>query len=179
MTRLRPMAEADADAVLAVQRAAYPPSHWEGWAVLGRKLALWPAGCWVAVDETDTVQAYLFSHPGRANAPPPLHGVLDALPDAPDAYAVHDLALHPRAQGQGLGARLWQQALASAQAAGLRTLSLVAVQGSAGFWQRQGFVPVEPSELNDLNDPDAARALVDKLASYGADAVFMHRAGDA
>lgn len=163
---LRPMHAADADAVLAVQQAAYPPSHHESWAVLGRKLALWPAGCWVMADGAGAVQAYLFSHPGRLDAPPPLHGLLDALPGTPDAYALHDLALHPRAQGQGLGSVLWRRALACAHAAGLPAMSLVAVQGSAGFWGRQGFHAVDASTV---------AGLVEKLAGYGADAVFMRR----
>lgn len=162
---LRPMRAADAAAVLAVQRAAYPPSHHESWAVLGRKLALWPAGCWVGCDGSGAVVAYLFAHPGQREAPPPLHGMLDALPESPDAFALHDLALHPKVQGRGLGGLLWRQALASAQAAGLSTLSLVAVQGSAAFWARQGFVAVAPG----------AAALTEKLAAYGADAVFMRR----
>ncbi len=166
---LRPMREADADGVLAVQRAAYPPSHHESWAVLGRKLALWPTGCWVLCDARDAIAAYLFSHPGHAHAPPPLHGLIEALPEAPDAYAVHDLALHPAAQGRGLSSRLWQQALACAEAAGLPTLSLVAVQGSAGFWARLGFAPVQP----------VAPALAAQLSRYGSDAVFMRRAPQA
>lgn len=163
---LRSMREADADAVLAVQRAAYPPSHHESWAVLGRKRALWPAGCWVLCDDHGTVVAYLFSHPGRLDAPPPLHGVLDALPESPDAYAVHDLALHPSVQGQGLGGRLWRQALACAQEAGLPAMSLVAVQGAAGFWVRQGF---------EVVDVSVSPLLAKKLAGYGGDAVFMRR----
>lgn len=164
--KLRPMHAADADAVLAVQQAAYPPSHHESWAVLGRKLTLWPAGCWVMADEAGAVLAYLFSHPGRLDAPPPLHGVLDALPAEANAYAVHDLALHPRAQGQGLGSALWRQAQACAQAAGLPAMSLVAVQGSTGFWARQGFEAVDVGVLPGL---------AEKLAGYGGEAVFMWR----
>ena len=159
------MCEADAQAVLGVQRVAYPATHWESWEVLGRKLALWPQGCWVSVDAGGDVQAYLFSHPGRAEAPPALHGVIDALPTAPDAYAVHDLALHPRAQGRGLGVALWRRAQVAAHAAGLTVITLVAVQGSAGFWARQGFATVQPES------PDMVR----KLAGYGADAAFMRQ----
>ncbi len=156
---MRPMQESDADAVLALQQAAYPSSHHESWAVLGRKLALWPAGCWVLEDEAGLL-AYLFSHPGRLDAPPLLHAEL-SLPAAPDAYAIHDLALHPRAQGHGLSRPLVAQAERQAQAAGLAAMSLVAVQGSAGFWARFGFAVVLPAPP--------------QLASYGDAAVFMQR----
>lgn len=160
MTGRRPMQATDADAVLAIQQAAYPPSHHESWTVLGRKLALWPAGCWVLEDEQGLL-AYLFSHPGRLDAPPLLHAEL-ALPTEPDAYAIHDLALHPRAQGRGLARLLVEQAERQALAAGLAAMSLVAVQGSAGFWARFGFAAVQPAPP--------------QLASYGGAAVFMTRA---
>ena len=154
------MREADAAAVLAVQRAAYGPAHHESWEVLGRKRALWPAGCWV-VDDGPDLAGYLFSHPGRWDEPPRLHAAL-ALPAQPDAYAIHDLALHPRARGRGWAPQLVACALQQAQAAGLPALSLVAVQGSAGFWARWGFVAQAPAPP--------------QLASYGSDAVFMRRA---
>jgi hypothetical protein len=53
----------------------------------------------------------------------------------------------------------------AAHAAGLTVITLVAVQGSAGFWARQGFATVQPES------PDMVR----KLAGYGADAVFMRQ----
>lgn len=154
------MRPGDAAAVLAVQQAAYPPSHHEDWTVLARKLQLWPAGCWVAED-AGRLLGYVFSHPGRLDTPPLLHAELDALPAQPDAYALHDLALLPQAQGRGLGRRLFEQVLQQAAAAGLPSLSLVAVQGSASYWARLGFEPLLPA-------PPA-------LASYGGDAVFMTR----
>jgi GNAT superfamily N-acetyltransferase len=155
------MAVGDAAAVLALQRAAYPPSHHEDWAVLARKLQLWPVGCWVAEQDAELL-GYLFSHPGRLDAPPLLHAELDDLPAQPDAYALHDLALRPQAQGRGLGRLLFERVLQQAAAAGLPAISLVAVQGSATFWARLGFAPVLPAPA--------------QLASYGGDAVFMTRA---
>lgn len=153
------MGPGDAEAVLALQRLAYPPSHHESWDVLGRKLELWPAGCWV-LEEDGQLLAYLFSHPGRQDSPPLLHAAL-SLPAAPDAYALHDLALHPQAQGRGLGRQMFALALRQAASAGLPALSLVAVQGSAGFWSRLGFETVMPPPP--------------QLASYGGKAVFMRR----
>ncbi len=163
------MAEADAASVLAIQQAAYPATHHESWAVLGRKLALWPQGCWVLTDGADLPQAYLFSHPWRADAPPAMDSEIEALPDDTDTYVLHDLALHPRAQGQGLGLLLWRKALLAAQTAGLNRMNLVAVQGSAPFWTRQGFESVAPISAE----------MAEKLAGYGGDAVFMHRLAQA
>lgn len=154
---LRPMHEDDAEAVLAIQRQAYPPSHHESWAVLGRKRELWPAGCWVAQAASGALLGYVFSHPRQGGRPLPLHGLIDALPEAPDCFHLHDLALHAEARGQGLAPRLVAQVVAAARAADLPQLSLVAVQDSQGFWVRQGFVPSSSGGLS----------------SYGEDAVAM------
>ena len=159
MPMIRPMQAADAEAVLAIQRAAYPPPFHESWAVLGAKLALYAAGCWVA-EAAGRPCAYLFSHPGLSTRPATLHGALAALPAAPDCHYLHDLALHPAHQGAGLGSRLRAQAVAQARSAGFHQLALVAVQGSRPFWERQGFVPLE------LPQPEG-------LQSYGADALAM------
>jgi len=155
------MRAADEPAVLALQRQAYPPTHHESWQVLGAKLALYPRGCWVIEDEGGLL-GYLFSHPGRQEAPPLLHAEL-SLPAQADAYALHDLALQPEARGRGLARRLFEQAEREAARSGLAVMSLVAVQGSAPFWARFGFAAVLPAPP--------------QLAGYGDSAVFMHRAG--
>ena len=153
------MQTADAEAVLAIQHAAYPPPFHESWAVLGAKRALHPAGCWVA-EAAGQPCAYLFSHPGRLDQPAALHGAQAALPDAPDCYYLHDLAIHPAHQGTGLGRALRECAVAQARAAGFTRLALVAVQGSRRFWERQGFGPLPLT--------DAGR-----LQAYGPDALAM------
>lgn len=156
--KLRPLHEADATALLAVQALAYPPSHHESWAVLGRRLQLWPQGCWGAEGDAGLC-AYVISHPWQQGRPVPLHGVLESLPARPDAYHLHDLALHPDARGRGVAAQLVEAVLRQAAAAGLDTLTLVAVQGSRPFWERMGF-RASPAALP---------------AAYGADALAMRR----
>lgn len=158
-TALRPMRADDAEAVLAIQQQAYPSSHHESWAVLGRKLQLWPAGCWVAPGSAGALLGYVFSHPWQRGRTLPLHGVLEALPAPADCFHLHDLALHAAARGQGLARRLVTQVLDAARAAGQRQLTLVAVQGSQGFWQRLDF---------------AVSGLA-ASASYGAEALAMAR----
>lgn len=136
------------------------PGMPEDEAVLDERRLLYPAGCFVHAGEAG-VDGYLISHPWRAFAPPPLNRTLGALPVAPTTYYVHDLALHPSLQGGGVAGAIMRYAIATL---GDRTgWSLVAVNGSVGFWARQGFVVADR--------PDLAA----KLASYGADARFMTR----
>jgi N-acetylglutamate synthase-like GNAT family acetyltransferase len=89
--------------------------------------------------------------------------LLGALPPKPWSFYIHDLALAPDVRGTGAGADLVASLATCARAAGLPTMSLIAVNGSIGFWQRQGFSPIaEPS-------------LTEKLRSYSDDAQFMVR----
>jgi N-acetylglutamate synthase-like GNAT family acetyltransferase len=109
------------------------------------------------------LQGYAVSHPWRFGAPPQLNSRLGQLPDGADTFYVHDIALLPTVRGMGFGAAIVERLARLAMAAGLRTMSLIAVSGSADFWQRQGFEIVEQPLI---------RA---RLLSYGAAAQFMVR----
>lgn len=153
------MLPADLDAVLRVQAACYPPSMQEaGPVVLARMLAA-PATCAVGVD-ADGVCGYLFAYPSRRGAVTALDAPFGVAPDADTLY-LHDLALHPRALGQGLARALVATLLDGARDAGLAQAALVSVQDSAAFWRALGF---------------AARACDDAaLGAYPAGAVYMLR----
>ena len=155
--QLRP---ADLPGVLGVAAVVHPGFP-EDAAVLGERLALYPAGCFALDGPGFGLAGYLLSHPWRAFDPPPLNRRLGALPSVPTTYYIHDLALHPTSHGTGAAGAILRRVFALA--AGGPALSLVAVNGSAGFWRHHGFAAVARPEL-------AA-----KLASYGLDAAFMTR----
>ncbi len=165
------MQTGDLPKVLDVQAQAYGAVMLESEATLASRLALSPTTCWVAVDagigaDSDVrVAGYLFTHPWRLSAPPPLDTVLDALPDAPDCWYVHDMALAPRTRGAGVASQLYAAALTAARSLGLPASALVAVQQSQGFWARFGYAPVA----------DVSPGIAAKLAGYGDGAVFMTR----
>ena len=138
------------------------PDYPEDDAVFAERLRLYPQGCRVLEGEHGLV-AYIVSHPWRHLEPPPLNALLGALPFQPSTFYIHDLALAPQAQGTGAGARIVASLADHAAASGHSSMSLIAVNGSAGFWQRQGFQAV--------HDP----LLESKLRSYGDDARFMSR----
>ncbi len=160
-SRLRPMKASDLPAVMRIQRAAYGDAYQESAAVLGRKLELAPDGCWLA-ERGGEPAAYVFAHPWRADAPPPLHAPLAALPDQADCVFMHDLAVAPSARGGGVAAGLLRGVAGWASRQGARSLNLVALADAAAFWARHGFTPVPGGE--------------DLAAGYGAGALFMRRA---
>lgn len=157
----RPMRPEDLPAVLEIAARVHPgfPEREE---VFAERLRLSPEGCLLLVPGRLAL-GYAISHPWRAFQPPPLDSLLGALPASPATWYVHDVALLPGTRGSGMGAEAVCRLAETAKKKGLASLSLVAVGGSAPFWQRQGFGAVEREDL-------AA-----KLASYGSDARFMVR----
>lgn len=160
----RPMTPADLAAATGIAdrvHVDYP----EDAAVFAERLRLYPAGCWVfgARGQGGDISGYLVSHPWRLGEPPALNSRLGELPAEPSTYYLHDLTLLPNARGGGAASRIVTQILGHATQQGFATASLVAVSGSAPFWQSHGFRIAE-------QDDDLRR----KLASYG-DAHFMVR----
>ena len=162
---IRPMQPADLAQVLALQEQAYAGAEFEPERVevYTNRMKLAPAFCLVDLAPDGHLQGYLVSHPWREGAPPALDAILQALPDAPTCWYLHDCAVDARAKGRGVAARLHHVAVDQARALGLRRAGLVAVGGAAGFWRRFGYVPREVPGM-------AAR-----LADYGEGAAYMER----
>lgn len=156
------MKPADLTAVMAIAAEVHP-DYPEDRAVFAERLTLAPEGCRVLADARDDALGYLVSHPWPPGAVPALNALLGEVPVEVDNWYIHDLALLPVARGGGAASAAVREIAALAAEKGCATLSLVAVAGSSGFWQRQGFRPVD--------DPALAR----KLASYDDAARYMQR----
>lgn len=159
MMRMAPMAASDLDAVLAVQAACYPPAMQEAADVVLARLAASPETVLVARDAAG-VCAYLFAYPSRLGKVTPLGGAFD-VPAGADTLYLHDLAVAPRAAGQGLARALVARLLLGATGRGWAHSALVSVQDSRAFWESLGY----------------ARAAGDEaaLATYPGTALYMAR----
>lgn len=80
-----------------------------------------------------------------------------------DCVYVHDIAVDPSCQKQGLAGQLMLQVLQQGRAYGWQQAVLVAVQGAHHYWSRYDFMAASGAEMPDL-------------ASFGEDAVWMQRA---
>jgi GNAT superfamily N-acetyltransferase len=135
--RIGPMHESDLDAVLAVQAACYPPAMQEpADVVLGRMRAA-PDTVLVA-RAGKCVEGYLFAYPSRRGKVTPLGGAFAPAPDADTLY-LHDLAVSPRAAGQGIARRLVARLLEHGAGRGHVYSALVSVQDSRRFWESMGY----------------------------------------
>lgn len=160
---IRPMTPTDLPGVLAVQHWCYAPAFHESPAAFASKLSGTPDTCWVAASANDVIVAYLVSMPVDAHSLPALHAAQWQRPAQAQWLYLHDLAVAPLARGQSLAPRLVAQAQQSARAMRLTQMALVAVQGSEGFWQQQGFV----------TQALPAGVSTGKLDSFGPHAQFM------
>ena len=161
---LAPLRAGDMPAVMRIQAQCYSAIVPESLQSMSAKQQAAPGTCHAAWRQGALV-GYLLALPVRALALPALDSPACTIDPAADALYLHDLALAPAARGGGVGQALVAHALAVGAQLGLRRALLVAIQGSAPYWARQGFAPLPPPS------PDVCA----KLASYGADAQLMQR----
>ncbi|WP_456717140.1 GNAT family N-acetyltransferase [Bradyrhizobium sp. USDA 4353] len=154
------MAIGDLAAVDAIAARVHPDFP-EDAAVFAERLRLDPDGCHVLVTAANCV-GYLISHPWHLGEPPSLNSLIKRIPPEPSTYYIHDLALLPSARGSGAAARIVEQLSEQARRLQLPSLSLVAVNGSVPFWERQGFVVAQDQDATGYGDD--ARRMVRHLA---------------
>lgn len=159
----RPMATADLPGAyaLSVRVHADFPERLE---VLDEKFRLFPGGCFVLEDADLGICGYCFSHPWDAGPPPALDTMLQALPDVPIRYFIHDMTVDASLRRMNLASALVPRLVEIAHAVPIARMALVAVSGSAPFWTRMGFRRTADETLQN-----AARS------KYGASAVHMER----
>lgn len=155
----------DLPAVLALQARCYAPEFHEPHDAFASKLRASPNSCWVVSDD-DGLQAYLVCLPIEGDALPRLHASTWQHPAQPDWLYLHDMAVAIESRGGGASKLLLAEAFAFARALALPRAGLIAVQGTAPYWVKQGFSLVAAGN----------QVAPDKLASFGEDARFMQRA---
>ncbi|MGJ5140890.1 GNAT family N-acetyltransferase [Bradyrhizobium oligotrophicum] len=147
---------ADVDGIAARVHPNYP----EDQSVFAERLRLHPEGCRVLRGTGAGIAGYVLSHPWYLGRPPSLNLLIGSIPPAASTYYIHDLALLPEARGSGSATVIVEELIRHARALGLTSLSLIAVNGSTPFWERQGFAVDET-------------AAADPTGSYGSDANLM------
>lgn len=158
----RLLREGDLGGVFDIAALAFP-KHYEELAFFAERLTLSPRWCFGLEDGDGALKGYLIAYPWPLGTIPPLNAPLHALPADARALFLHDLALHPDAAGTGQARAIVERLAGEAAGDGFRDLALVAVNGTAPFWERLGF------------SAEASDALAVKLASYGAGARYMRR----
>ncbi|SMY38255.1 GNAT family N-acetyltransferase [Photobacterium andalusiense] len=141
-----------------IQQLAYGDDYCESMAVLKTKIAISPQTCFVCLDDEHQVVGYLISHPCDKKSLPQLN---QATQDINSTHLhLHDLAITPASQGQGLPSLLINHLFVTLKTMDYQSTSLISVQNSAPFWQKFDFITD-----NSLKVP----------ISYGSNAIAMSR----
>lgn len=156
----RLMEAGDLASVSAVATEVHPDFP-EDDAVFANRLGLYGEGTYV-LENGPSILGYAITHPWKGFDVPALNTVLPALLGN-DTYYIHDIALLDAARGSGAASKIVSILAIHAVDAGFGSMSLVAVNGSSGFWHKHGFEIVYRQDL------------LSKLGTYSHDARFMLR----
>lgn len=156
-----PASDHDLDAILTIQDLCYHEIDPESPESMLSKIHISPETCFVAKDDQET-RGYLLSIPATLGNPPQLHSETQTLDKHPNCLYLHDLAIHPKARGMGVGKLLFQHFAKIAYQKQFQHASLISIQNSVPFWKQYGFSPVTPD-----------KTLQEKLKTYGENATYM------
>ncbi|MEC4723725.1 GNAT family N-acetyltransferase [Noviherbaspirillum sp. CPCC 100848] len=131
------MTQADVPEVMRVQAGCYHPSMLESEGAIRARLKTVPDLSWVA-QANGRISAYLVAYRSRLGKLGALGAPFNVAPD-PDTLYLHDLAVDTACKGQGMGPLLVRMALDRACSESLAYSSLISVQSSRDFWERQGY----------------------------------------
>jgi len=141
----RALTRDDVPGLHRLEAESYLPSLHESDEAFIRLIELFPEGAIGCFDE-DGLCGYAFGVPLIAGSTLELRAPLERIPDDPDTFYVHDVAVAERCRGRGVGRALATRLLDLARERGFTRAELVSVQGSAPFWEKFGFRPVKQFE---------------------------------
>ena len=160
--KLTKMQEADLSAVIEIQSECYTPELHESREAFFKKLSQSPESCLMIFWEEKPV-GYFFSVPCLKEQLPLFDDREFNIPDNPDCFYLHDLAVRKIGRKRGIPLKIFQEIYQIAKNKGIHTFRLISVQNTFSKWKAFGFEPVHR----------ISPELQDKLASFKTEAVLM------
>jgi len=159
----RAMSAYDLPAVAEIAGVVHPKFP-EAPEVLAERQSLYHNGAYL-LEIGERPAGYVLSHPWRFGTLPALDSLLGEIPLDADTYYIHDLALLPVARRIGAATFITNALAKHARARAFPTMSLIAVNGSAGFWGRHEFELADVPHLNEklMSYENEARLMVRRL----------------
>lgn len=142
---IRPLNESDLDDLLIVQRAAYGDIYIESKEIFNSKLIVSNETCLGGFSK-NRLAGYCIGFNWQSGLPVPLHSDIREIPHVENAYYLHDIAIHPDFEGQGLARLFMETSIEIARKRGFKSVELTAVQTAATYWQRFGYQPMAAAE---------------------------------
>lgn len=142
---VRPLDVTDLDELLIVQRAAYGDIYIESKETFHTKLVVSNETC-LAGFKDGRMAGYCIGFNWQSGLAVPLHSDIREIQHLENAFYVHDIAIHPDFEGQGLAKTLMNTSIEIARTRGFKLLELTAVQTAATYWERFGYKPMAQAE---------------------------------
>src|SRR4051812_36424782 len=157
----RPMLAGDTAGVADLANAVHL-SYPEDPKVFEDRLSVYPQGCYI-LEDGKVPKGLLLSHPWLRRAIPGLNSTLGSLPERPDCFYLHDLALDESVRGQGHALSAVEIVFGLARSGGLSTILLMAVGNAHKFWEHVGFHRYESYEMDPAEGygPEAAAYILE------------------
>ncbi len=142
---IRPLKVEDLDDLLVVQRAAYGDIYIESKEIFHTKLIVSNDTCLGGFKE-GRLAGYCIGFNWQSGLAVPLHSDIRDIVHLENAYYLHDIAIHPDFEGQGLARIFMETSIEIARSRGFKSVELTAVQTAATYWQRFGYKPMAAAE---------------------------------
>ena len=142
---IRPLQEIDLDELLIVQRAAYGDIYIESKEIFHTKLVVSKDTC-LGGFTNNRLAGYCIGFNWQSGLAVPLHSDIREIPHVENSYYLHDIAIHPDFEGQGLARLFMESSIEIARNRGFKSVELTAVQTAATYWQKFGFKPMAAAE---------------------------------
>ncbi len=142
---VRPLKDVDLDDLLVVQRAAYGDIYIESKEIFRTKLIVSNETCLGGFND-GRLAGYCIGFNWQSGLAVPLHSDIREIPHVENAYYLHDIAIHPDFEGQGLARIFMETSIEIARDRGFKSVELTAVQSAATYWEKFGYKPMAEAE---------------------------------
>lgn len=148
--------------VIEIQKICYSEELWESPDSFMHKMSLSPDTCLKVLHE-DKMVAYFFSIPCNKENLPAFDDHDYTVPEDPDCFYLHDLAILPDYRKKGIPVLVFQEILSIAHKIGVHCFRIFSVQNTYEKWKGYGFQEVQ----------EIPESLKQKLGSFKSKAYLM------
>jgi GNAT superfamily N-acetyltransferase len=142
---INPLSEIHLPEMMNIQKICFQEAFRESIFVYDTLVKIFPDGARGAFYKDEMI-GYIFFHPYKNHTVKPLDSGL-VLTGAEDCMYLHEIAILPQYQAQGIPGRLIDAFDEVSVQYRMNEQSLVSVQGSMGFWTKKGFEVIR--EINE------------------------------
>lgn len=154
----------DVEAVINLHQEIFTPDVQESATVLKNRIEIFGKDFFVAIKDTELL-GYVMCFPWGDKSTPVNNEIFPAALPRGECFYIHDIVVSPMARGFGVSKKLLKEVERKASEKGLSKMTLVSVEQSGEFWDKNGYQEVLLTQEEKFS----------LLSSYGNNARFMQK----